>query len=155
MDKKILTGTVLLFILLIGVMCLYVGNSMLGGYKISVNGEISENLVTGWDCTYIQHSISEDSLLGIGFWYYPWETKDVQILVTLRNRDTGEELTGESWIGSLLNIADSERFTVDVHFVPKGVYDGVIQIYEVDKGFLGVSEQSKELKCGTDFEVNV
>jgi len=150
-----MTGTILLFIILIGITGLYIGNSLLEGYKVSVNGEITENLVSGWDVAYISHKTSEDSLLSVSFWYYPWETKDVQIKVTLTNSDTGETYTGETWIGSLLNIIDSKRFNVDVHFVPQGNYDGVIRVYEVDKGFLGVSEQERTLKCGDDFEVDI
>jgi len=155
LDKKILTGTILLFIILIAITGIFIGNSFIDGYKVSVNGEISENLVTGWDCSYLQHKTSTDTIFEISFWYYPWETKDVQILVTLINPNTGDKYTGETWIGSLNNIVDSERFTVDVHFVTKGNYEGKIQVFEVDKGFFGVSEVSKTLKCGDDFEVTV
>ena len=155
MDKKIMTGTVLILIILIGVVGLYVGNSMLDGYKVTVNGRINENLITGWGCEYLSHKTSSDSLFNVAYWYYPWETHDVQIKVKLQNQDTGKVYSGDTWIGSLLNIVDEERFTVDVHFVPRGDYSGIIQVYEVDKGFLGVSEQDRELKCDDDFEVNI
>jgi len=114
------------------------------GYKVTIKGTAYYNMITGWGVSYGGNIIQEDSLFSV-MWYWPWETKDVQIKVELRSTDGGV-YHGETWVGTLSSIVGSREFAAELRHVPVGSYTGTIYIYEVEKIWFGLSEGGRNLR---------
>ena len=153
MDKKIGVGMLFIIVIILIGTLLILGSAFVDGYKVSVSGNVSYNGVTGWDATYKGSVYDEDGLFDIKLWYYPWETKDIKVEVKLVGHKGGV-YTGETWLGTSSKLYGSDDFTVDVHYVPVGEYDGEIIVYEVDKGFIGFFEESKTKVASVTFETS-
>jgi len=153
MDRKIFIGTILIILILVFASVIAMGSYFVTGKKVRVNGSIGNNLVTGWSISYQNHEILDDGLFDIALWYYPWETKDIKIVAELTGN--GETYTGNTYLAPENNLFDSDSFTVDVHYVPEGTYNGRLTVYEVDKGFIGIFENSIIEKASTTFSVVV
>lgn len=126
------------------------GVSLGGGNKVTVLGTVSYNMITRWSVTYDDCHIEEDGFLAL-LWYFPWQTKDIQIVVELSGG--GKKYEGDGWAGKLNVLAGDAGYSVDIHHVPDGSYNGKIYLYEVEKGIIG--EKNRVLQATNTFRVNV
>ena len=154
MDKRMIMGAILLIAVLLVITAVVVANQFVEGNKVTIKGRVSHDFITGWHVDYNSYEVADESIFSISLWYYPWETKDVQIVVELTDSN-GVIYTGETWLGTLNSIMDGRDFEVAIHYLDTGHYEGKIIVYEVDKGFFGVWEESKNEIASTTFEVNI
>ena len=155
MDKKVITGVFALLMILVVVGGLLIGNELVDGKKAIIIGTVSNNLVTGWSIEVSEYFIRDDGIFEVALWYLPWETKDILIFVEIEHAVTKEVYIGESWIGKANVIYSDKNYEVVVHYLPDGQYYGDIYVYEVDKGFVGLFEESRELKARTSLDITV
>lgn len=155
LNKKILTGVYLLIFILILVSVIFVADMFIEDNRVIVKGKVQYNAVSGWSVTYNTHSVQKDTLFDITFYYMPWETKDILILVTLQNTETNTKYNGETWLGSGNLLYTDFNFDVNIHHVPTGTYTGRITVYEVEKDNFGIFEQNRVQRATTTFEVTV
>lgn len=155
MDRRVMTGVMLIFIILLFVFGVVVADTVIEGKRVTVHGTVSYNMATGWDITTSSYNVVDDSLFNIAFFYMPWETKDVLVEIILINNQDGTQYTGHRWIGRSNVIYSNKPYEVMVNFVPVGSYSATIVLYEVDKGFWGVFEQSRVEQGRTTMEIIV
>jgi len=146
---KILVVMLLLFIVVMA-MLFATGTFRVGGYKVEVTGRVTFDVINKWDVSYDSQSVSEDTAL---LWYFPWETKDVNLVVELVNDETGLSIMEGAWVGKLNNIVDSKLFTVTFRHVPSGSYTGTIYLYEVEKSLIPGFEKDRDLIVTGGFTV--
>ena len=154
-DKRVMTGVIILILLLISVMGLVIADTVLDGKRVNIEGTVSNNIVTGWSISVNRCLVQQDSLFNIAFFYMPWETKDILVIATITETSTGKAYTGESWIGTANVVYSNKPYTVHISFVDPGNYNGIVVLYEVDKGFWGVFEEDRVECARSTFEVIV
>jgi len=147
----VLVVVIIIILLLVSVLVVS-GAIGSGGNKVTVMGTVSYNMIGGWSVSYSSHLVEPDGLLSV-LWYWPWETKDINIKVQLSG--SKGVYNGETGVGTLSNIIGSTSFSVEVRHVPSGSYSGMIQVYECDRGFLGLSESSRNLKATSSFSLTI
>jgi len=126
-------GILLILIIICVVFLVFIVSGGVGGYKVTIQGQASYNMITGWDVTCDNKHVEEDGFFSL--WYMPWETKDIQIIVELTNFENNKVYRGDGWVDKLNLIAGSTGFDVDVRHVPSGRYGGYLYLCEVEKGF--------------------
>ena len=112
-------------------------------YKVTITGTAYYDAINKWGVTYSGNTVEQDKGFISTLFYWPWETKDVVIVVEISQDD--KTYTGESWIGTLSGIVGSQSFSVELRHVPSGSYSGKIYLYEVEKEIFG--EKSRVLKA--------
>jgi len=147
MKRSRILGIILILALLVAmIFVLFTPNIFDAGYAVTQKGNVSHNVVTGWDIVCRGHSIEKDNLWNAMPWFYwPWETKDQLIVCTLTHEMTGEEHSGEDWVGTGSAIYGDDSYSVVIHNVPEGTYQCTCYLYEVEKGMLW-GEVSRSLK---------
>lgn len=148
------TGIIILIILVVVVASLaIVVAGGIGGSKVTVTGTVFYAMWPGhgWGITCDGVSVKEDDFISSPLWYFPWETKDINVVVEMSN---GETYTADCWTGKLFLVLGSVPFSVDLRHIPDGSYMGVIYLYEVEKGLIW-GEKTRILQGSTSFEVNV
>jgi len=150
-------GLIVLIILVLAVAVVAVvvaagGISLGGGNKVTIMGTVSYSMWPGpgWGVTFDNHIVQEDGFFAL-LWYFPWETKDVNILVEM---DNGKTYSADGWAGKTNIISGSAAFSVELRHIPDGTYSGRIFVYEVEKGFL-FGEKKRVLQATTNFRVTV
>ena len=124
----------------------------IGGNKVTVTGTVYFNAITGWGVTYNDVTVVEDSFISVPtLWYFPWETKDINIIVEMSN---GKEYSADGWTGKINLVLGSTSFSADLRHVANGVYSGKVFVYEVEKGLLW-GEKTRVLQASTSFNVNI
>lgn len=133
--SKVSAAIAILLILIIAsvVFLVFIVSGGVGGYKVTIQGQVSYNMLTGWDVSCDNKDIQEDGFFTL--FYMPWETKDIQVVVELTNFENNKVYRGDGWVDKLNLIAGSTGFNVDVRHVPSGRYGGYLYVYEVEKGF--------------------
>jgi len=153
--RKIFIALILVIILSIVGVLVVTGAIGFGGYRVTVHGTAYYDALGGWGVSYKNRDIAEDNMFTIlPGWYWPWETKDVNIVVHLTNLGSGTEYTVDTWSGTLSAIIGSKDFDVTFHHLPQGNYDGMIYLYEVEKGFL-FGENSRVQKATCHFTLTI
>lgn len=124
----------------------------IGGNKVTVIGTVYFNAITGWGVTCDDVMVEEDSFISFPtLWYFPWETKDINVVVEMSN---GKEYSADGWTGKINLVLGSTSFSVDLRHVANGVYSGKVLVYEVEKGLLW-GEKTRVLQASTSFNVNI
>jgi len=148
----IVVGIILIVLLVVFFALIASGAIGSGGNKVTVMGTVSYNMIGGWSVSYSSHLVEPDGLLSVLF-YWPWETKDINIKVQLSGSDG--VYNGETWAGTLSSITGSKSFSAEVRHVPSGSYSGKILVYEVEKGLLGWGESTRNLKATGSFSLTI
>lgn len=154
MKKTNILLFLILLIILIIVLLFAFGVIGTGGYKATVRGTAYYDIINGWGVTFNSCTVENDNILSVlpGF-YWPWETKDINIIVEIT--DNVKEYSSDIWIGSTSIIVGSKDFELTFHHLPVGSYTGSIFLYEVEKDFWGFFEKNRVLKasCGLSFNI--
>lgn len=149
--KKTSFFLILLISIIIMILCVLVvtGKIGYGGNQVTIKGTLYYDMINGWGVTYNTYTSKPDnSFLTINpMWYWPWQTKDVNIKVELTGLD--KKYDADIWIGPISNIISSQNFNVIFRHIPNNSYSGTIYVYEVEKNLIGF-ESSRSLKatCG-------
>jgi len=146
-SKIFLVAILLIVIVIVGVLIASGSISLGGNYKVTIQGTAYYDMFNGWGVTYNSYLVQEDSLISV-LWYWPWETKDIQIKVELQDSN-GKIYHGDTWAGTLSSIVGSREFAVELRHIPAGSYTGTIYLYEVEKSWFGLSESSRNLRGHT------
>jgi hypothetical protein len=155
MDRRVITGVTIIIIILLLLMGVVVADMVLTGKRVTISGRVSYNIASGWDISAESYNAVDDSLFHIAFFYMPWQTKDILVEATLVNTATGEQYNGLSWIGRANVVYSNKPYDVTISFMPEGSYTATLVLYEVDKGFWGVLEQSRVEQGRATIEVTV
>lgn len=150
MKSKIVPVILIVLVIIAAAFAIAVVAGGVGGNKVTVKGNVSYNIITGWGVTYDDCIVKEDGILTL-LWYMPWETKDIEVVVELSD---GKTYSASEWVDKLNLIIGSTSFSIDVRHVSEGDYTGTIYVYEVEKGFL-FGEKSRVLQASTSFEVDI
>jgi len=144
----------ILLIILIIVLLFAFGVIGTGGYKATVHGTAYYDIINGWGVTFNSATVENDGILSFypGF-YWPWETKDINIIAEITNNNQNYE--SSIWIGSSSIIVGSKNFDTVFRHLPVGSYSGSIYLYEVDKGFWGVFEKNRVLQATCSLSFNI
>lgn len=148
--KKIVAIAIVLILLVVAIL-FATGTARVGGYKVSVTGKVTFDVINKWDVRYDSQHVEQDSFVGL--WYMPWETKDVNLIVELVDDESGQTYVEGAWVGKLGNIVDSKTFTVYFRHIPSGNYHGTIYLYEVEKSLIPGFEKDRDLIVTGGFTV--
>jgi hypothetical protein len=148
----VVLGLVLIIVLVSILVVSFAGHLFELGYKVELSGEATH---WGWPDDDYRVSVDDEEITDDNsLWpllFGLFSSKHMLIKVEVQG-PKGESYDAETWIDKLGDVGTNKLpWSVTFRHLGPGSYDCYIEMWEVEKGFLGLSEVGRDLKATSTY----